>query len=276
MLALLILLPAGGCAWFEPPQPVTNERARVTSPPLRAHHPPAPPKRPAAPTASVRLITLGRSVNGTGIFMHVFGDAAAPTFIFAGIHGDEPTPASVAHELCELLKSNPRLWDNRSVAVICQANPDGLSLRTRGNSRGVDLNRNFPASNWCLSDRGRYHGGPRPQSEPETCAIVRAVDMLKPGRIVSIHSISRGKHCNNYDGPAEHFAREMAAHNRYPAKASIGYPTPGSFGTWAGKERAIPTITLELPADLSAEQCWTENRQALLAIIRAQAVAVGK
>ena len=32
----------------------------------------------------------------------------------------------------------------------------------------------------------------------------------------------------------------------YPAEASIGYPTPGSFGTYAGVERNIPTITLEL------------------------------
>ena len=32
----------------------------------------------------------------------------------------------------------------------------------------------------------------------------------------------------------------------YPVEASIGYPTPGSFGTYAGIERQIPTITLEL------------------------------
>jgi len=208
--------------------------------------------------------------------MHVFGDGAEPTFIFGGIHGDEPTAASLAHKLCELLKSHPRLWENRSVAVICQANPDGLARGTRGNSRGVDLNRNFPARNWRPSPSGRYHGGPSPQSEPETRALVRAVEMLKPGRIVSIHSIRRGKHCNNYDGPAEHLARAMSAHNGYPAKASIGYPTPGSFGTWAGKERHIPTITLELPADLAAEQCWSENRQALLAIIRAETIPTGK
>jgi protein MpaA len=33
---------------------------------------------------------------------------------------------------------------------------------------------------------------------------------------------------------------------KYPTEGSIGYPTPGSFGTWAGIEHNIPVITLEL------------------------------
>lgn len=36
----------------------------------------------------------------------------------------------------------------------------------------------------------------------------------------------------------------------YPVEESIGYPTPGSFGTWAGVEKGIPTITLELDEEV--------------------------
>ena len=39
----------------------------------------------------------------------------------------------------------------------------------------------------------------------------------------------------------------------YPISNDIGYPTPGSFGTWAGKERNIPTITLELDEEIPVE-----------------------
>ena len=39
----------------------------------------------------------------------------------------------------------------------------------------------------------------------------------------------------------------------YPVEESIGYPTPGSFGTWAGIEKNIPTITLELDEDIEVE-----------------------
>ena len=34
----------------------------------------------------------------------------------------------------------------------------------------------------------------------------------------------------------------------WPARGDIGYPTPGSFGSWLGVDRALPVLTLELPA----------------------------
>jgi protein MpaA len=98
------------------------------------------------------------------------------------------------------------------------------------------------------------------------------VERLKPDRIVAIHSIARGRHCNNFDGDGEDLAFLMAAHNRYRATSTIGYPTPGSFGNWAGIDHGIPTITLELPRDADAATCWRENRDALLAFIRSEAV----
>ena len=45
---------------------------------------------------------------------------------------------------------------------------------------------------------------------------------------------------------------------------SIGYPTPGSLGCWAGVERSLATITLELPSHHSPKCCWEDNRSALL------------
>ena len=52
------------------------------------------------------------------------------------------------------------------VAVIAVANPDGLQKQTRTNANGVDINRNFPASNWQSSLRKtQYYNGPAPASE---------------------------------------------------------------------------------------------------------------
>ena len=39
---------------------------------------------------------------------------------------------------------------------------------------------------------------------------------------------------------------QVAEIMNYPIEESIGYPTPGSFGTWGGIERSILTITREL------------------------------
>ena len=68
----------------------------------------------------------------------------------------------------------------------------------------------------------------------------------------------------------------MARHNRYPVKASMGYPTPGSFGSWAGIDRGIPTVTLELPRDLSNAWVWRENAPALMTFIRMGGTQVGR
>ena len=94
------------------------------------------------------------------------------------------------------------------------------------------------------------------------------VNRYHPSRIVTIHSIGNDRYCNNYNGPGRALALAMRSHNRYPVTASIGYPTPGSFGTWAGYEHSIPTITLELPYRSSPKRCWEENREALLVVAR--------
>ena len=52
----------------------------------------------------------------------------------------------------------------------------------------------------------------------------------------------------NYDGgeDAKVISKKISGIIGYPVEKNIGYPTPGSFGTWAGIEKNIPTITLEL------------------------------
>ena len=37
----------------------------------------------------------------------------------------------------------------------------------------------------------------------------------------------------------------------YKIEPDIGYPTPGSLGTYAGLERQIPTLTYEIERELS-------------------------
>jgi len=210
--------------------------------------------------------TIGRSVKGKPIEMFTFpGDASSPVLIIGGIHGNEPTSVDVARGLVELLEAQAQLTCGRSVAVIMNSNPDGYEAKRRTNSRGIDINRNFDAKNFRQSRRGIYAGGMTALSEPESQAIATVIQQLRPRLIISIHSIERGKHCNNYDGPAGQIAEAMSARNGYAAKDTIGYPTPGSLGSWAGQDLQIPMITLELPRDLKGDQAWRDNREAILA-----------
>ena len=237
--------------------------------------PPASSKLPALapPSAPLSQITerlqLGKSVEGRPIWMHVFGSRGPTIFIFAGIHGDEPKSKHVALQLVDYLSTHREIYTTCRVAVVPAANPDGLLRGTRVNARGVDCNRNFPAENWKLvSQTAGSHGGQTPASEPETQAILKAVEMLKPERIISIHSALGVAPCNNYDGPGKALAELMGQYNGYAATDYIGYPTSGSFGSWAGVDRNIPTITLELPGRQSSQKVWQDNREAILAYIR--------
>ena len=235
----------------------------------------APSRREAVPCTVAaegvaeprRTVQVGRSVEGEPLTLHLFGTGPNPTLILGGIHGDEPTSAYVAERLVTFLEEFPEVRRGTTVAVLPRANPDGLARRTRKNANGVDLNRNLPAANWRKRSPNRWdYGGPTPSSEPETRALLRAIEMLRPARIVSIHSIRRGRRCNNYDGPAEDLAKRMAQANGYPVVASLG-ACPGSLGNWAGVDRRIPILTLELPREQAGRDAWQDNRDALIMVV---------
>jgi protein MpaA len=190
--------------------------------------------------------------------------------VMGAIHGNEPTSADVSRGLLEELRRNPQLLGGAPVAIIPVANPDGLAAGTRTNVNKVDVNRNFPAANWKARAHARARnnfGGKESASEPETAALIATIERLRPRLIISVHSMDEP--CNNYDGPAKPIAELMSRYNGYPATPTIGYPTPGSLGSWAGIDRQIPMITLELPRKLPASQAWAKNRDAVLSAILA-------
>lgn len=204
---------------------------------------------------------IGLSVERRPIVAHVLGRTGPATLILAGMHGDEPKSVYVALKLLDCLQADP---PERKIVLVPLVNPDGFERRRRRNGAGVDINRNFPTADWQTGPiRSRNYPGPSPASEPETRSLISLIESTRPAAIITIHSINRNRFCNNHDGPAGTLAAKMARRNGYPLRTSIGYPTPGSFGTYAGRERRIPTVTLELPSHHSPKRCWNDNREAL-------------
>ncbi len=141
-------------------------------------------------------------------------------------------------------------------------NPDGKEAGTRTNANGVDLNRNFPTKNWELSDKNEYFGGTAPASEVETQFLIYIIEKYVPDLIITLHE----PYCVvNYDGPAKEEAQKISEFTGYKIEESIGYPTPGSFGTYCGIEKEIPTITLELPENSEKKKiCGIQIKRFLL------------
>lgn len=162
------------------------------------------------------------------------------TVLVIGVfHGDEPD----GEYLINRYLSEKNETKNRLLFIPC-LNPDGLANGTRTNANGVDLNRNFPAQNWELGEKNEYFGGDSPASEQETKFLIYVIDKYKPDLIITLHEPYQ---VVNYDGPAKDIAQKISEITGYKTEESIGYPTPGSFGTYCGIEKKIPTITLELP-----------------------------
>ncbi len=174
--------------------------------------------------------------------IELIGDSGN-TLIIGVFHGDEPQGKFLIEEY---LKNN----DTNGLIFIPCLNPDGLQLKTRTNSNGVDLNRNFPTKNWELTEKDEFFGGMSAGSEIETQFLIDTINEFKPDLILTLHAPYK---IVNYDGPAKEISEKISEIINYPLEPSIGYPTPGSFGTYAGIEREIPTITLELDEECPVE-----------------------
>lgn len=185
------------------------------------------------------------------ISLHGINNNKGQTLIIGVVHGDEPQ----GKWLIEKYMSE---YLNENVLFIPCLNPDGLAKTERTNSNGVDINRNFPTKNWECTEQGFYYGGEKPASEIETQFLVDVIDKYEPSVIITLHAPYK---VVNYDGPAQEIARKIAHIIDYPVEANIGYPTPGSFGTYAGVERSIPTITLELDEFESLEKLYEPIKQ---------------
>lgn len=180
------------------------------------------------------------------------------TVLILGVfHGDEQDGEYLIREY---IKLNPKIYKNRLI-FIPVVNETGKVQNRRVNKNGVDLNRNFPTSNWELSKvKDDYFGGEYKGSEIETRQLVKIIEHFNPNCILSLHQPYR---CVNFDGPYDEtlkIAQKVSQINGYKIQENIGYPTPGSFGTYCGIELRIPTITLELPENENKNTLWQDNK----------------
>lgn len=188
---------------------------------------------------------LGRTF-GAGAVGTALGPARpGPTLVVVGAtHGDEPSSAEAVWELGQRLAVTDHQGAQVAVLLIPALNPDGLVAGTKNAASDVDLNRNFPARNFERAHVPGYDPGPFPLSEPETALLARVLDERGAVAVVSVHAPFA---CVNFDGPAAGWAEAVASACGWPARADIGYPTPGSLGSWLGLDRDMPLLTLELP-----------------------------
>ncbi len=174
--------------------------------------------------------------------------AMGRVLVIGGIHGDEFSSISIVFKWMKKLdKHHSGLFH---WSIIPLLNPDGLlrGKSQRMNENGVDLNRNFPTPDW-HAETDKYwklktHKNPRrypgvdPLSEPESKWIAEFIAEFKPDVIVSIHAPYG---ILDFDGPRQ--APKKLGHLRLNLLGTY----PGSLGNYAGTQKEIPVVTIELP-----------------------------
>lgn len=223
-----------------------------------------------SPCGNVKWKADYKTLVGNPLIYAEFGKGKNTTLFLGGVHPDELTPIHLAFKFARYLQENPNIYENNDIKIVIAplVNPDSFLLNRpmRTNFNGIDVNRNFFTKDWykdaikSWAERGkfqsRYFPGYIANSEIETLFQIKLIDDYTPSKIISVHSPLGFL---DYDGPgdqkfhvssqseklAKHLVNEISEKSKNYKVVDYSF-YPGSLGNFAGNEREIPTITLEL------------------------------
>jgi murein peptide amidase A len=221
------------------------------------------------PCGTVEWRVKFRTKNGHPLIYAVFGEDGPTTLVMSAVHPDEMTPIPMGFRFARYLQAHPEFYQNkRRIVVAPLVNPDGFirNVPARTNANGIDLNRNFLTLDWYANSKAfwkrrknrrfRHFPGYFPNSEVETYFQIDLIESFGPGKILSVHAPLGFL---DYDAPTKiidqrerYLAVEAKALVNEISKRARNYRVvnfsiyPGSLGNFAGHERNIMTITLEL------------------------------
>ena len=222
------------------------------------------PRRPG--NLLMREGVAGHSAQGRRIRLVQYGDPAlrGEVLVFGCTHGDE----CAARAIRPLSPGGGCPDPASDVHLIPNLNPDGLAAGTRLNGRGVDLNRNFPASWRPIGRPGDpQHSGPRPLSEPEARLAARIVRRVRPEVTIWFHQHSSPRPLVRAWGASVGPARRLAELASIPFKRLPWLD--GTAPNW--QNHAFPgsaSFVVELPPGPLAGSAGTRLGGAIVRLAR--------
>ncbi len=193
------------------------------------------------------------------------GDGKMRVMVLGSLHGNESVAMYLAEQLAQYVSNKPVVWKATSSLVVRSPNPDGAAKKLFTNSRGVDLNRNFPTENFIASRTQRT--GQRAGSEVETQIICRIMTDFKPNRVVHIKTSSDKYGYVIYNNKGKSTALMMGDPDTLRPKELESLQLSGSMESYVTSNRKLEMITLVIPNYMSKETAWRLYREPLLTAI---------
>ncbi|XP_027364967.1 carboxypeptidase SOL1 isoform X2 [Abrus precatorius] len=249
-----------------------------------------------------RIYSIGKSVNGVPLWVIEISDTPGeeetkPAFKYIGnVHGDEPVGRELliflANWLCDNHLKDPLatlIVENVHLHLLPSMNPDGFSLRKRGNANNIDLNRDFPDQFFFINDD-------EDSRQPETRAIMNwsrdirftASATLHGGALVANYpwdgtDDKRTKYYGCPDDDTFQFIASIYSHSHYNMSSSkefLGgitngaawYPLYGGMQDWNYIHAGCFELTLEIsdnkwPNAAELPILWRYNRMSMLNLV---------
>lgn len=202
-----------------------------------------------------------RSARGRPIETIKLGTGSHRVAILGSLHGTEVQSVTLIDELVQKLSADGDLLSGVTVLVIRNPNPDGLAANSAFNSNGVDLNRNFPSSNWQVLPNNR--AGNRGGSEAETRAVMQALEDFRPHLLVHVKD-TKGKALVNSEGDADEKADAIVERFQWRAARELGKATTGSVEHYAKTRLKCDSLTLLASRETTAAAAWDKYGDVLL------------
>lgn len=196
----------------------------------------------------------GYSLKGRPLVAYTFGTSGPITMYVGAIHGNESSSSGLMKAWIDDLEANPSLYAGKRVVVVSAINPDGLAANSRTNSRGVNLNRNFPTDGWVkdIDDTDGRHeggGGSEPLSEPEAKALANLTIGLQPRLLLSFHAVGSlvtgdpGGYSAAYSAK---YASMVGYRDATGQAGTFDYSITGAYEDWTYAKQGIPSMVIEL------------------------------
>lgn len=235
---------------------------------------------------NVENFVIGESYEGREIRCYKVIDnkvISNKLLIVAGIHGNEVGTVKLANHIINFFYNFNNI--NVFLYVIPCLNPDGYNQAIknpdyahrgrvgRNNSRGVDLNRNFPTQNFQKNSEwgfGRNYSdekiaaycGEFGGSESETQILINFIKQKNIDNLIMLHNAGKDVVYNSGDQVAKKWAEIYNKFTKFKIRTDLNYS--GGVAEWA-KENNIHYLTVEGSSRWGSD--WRKQKSAVEKII---------
>lgn len=218
---------------------------------------------------------IGKTRQGRNIYDLMIGnpEAKKSMLVVSTLHAREYVCSATTMRIAEYYLDNYdkkiggtkpcKVFDKVQLHIVAMANPDGVYIAQhkrsnwKANSRGVDLNRNFPCNFMVRGKRGAEgYSGKKAASEKETQAVIKITKELKKNQKlcaqVNYHAMGNivfggyGGKNNKVKKETKRMYRIARNETGYADSAGYSASSKGNYREYVMYTTKIPSITIEV------------------------------